>query len=144
MSWQGVKLTRLMSIFTSKKSLEIFDKNSADKVCSKKDRGWKVPSLMSIRVKCIRLWNCNKDSSTYESCSTWLSNDPSLYILQMNILSYIVCITYWLIFFLWIQGYNVKTNWTRLMNFWGLSNNCLMIFLLDSNGTKNKDKKSIC
>ena len=28
-------------------------------------------------LKCIRLWNWNKDSSTYKSCSTWLSNDPS-------------------------------------------------------------------
>ena len=46
----------------------------------------------------------------------------------MNILSYIVCITYRLIFFLWIPGYNVKTNWTRLINFWGLSNNYLMNF----------------
>ena len=28
-----------MSIFTSQKSLEIFDKNSADKIWSKKDKG---------------------------------------------------------------------------------------------------------
>ena len=31
-AWQGVKLTRLMSIFTSKKVLEIFDTNSAHKI----------------------------------------------------------------------------------------------------------------
>jgi hypothetical protein len=36
-----------MSIFTSK----IFDKNSADKAKSKKDKGIKVPSLMPISVK---------------------------------------------------------------------------------------------
>ena len=48
-----------MSIFTSKKSLELFGKNSADKVCSKKDRGWKVPCLMPIRVKaCFRGRRC--------------------------------------------------------------------------------------
>ena len=37
--------------FQLQKSLEIFDKNSADKILSKQDRGWKVPSLMPIRVK---------------------------------------------------------------------------------------------
>ena len=31
--------------------LEIFDKNSADKIWSKRTRGWKVPSLMPIRVE---------------------------------------------------------------------------------------------
>ena len=31
--------------------IEIFDKNSADKIWSKKDKGWKVPFLMPIRVK---------------------------------------------------------------------------------------------
>ena len=47
---EGVKLTRLVSIFTSKKSLEIFDKNSADKIRYKKDK--RVESaLMPIRVK---------------------------------------------------------------------------------------------
>ena len=37
--------------FYFQKSLEIFDKNSADKIWSKKDKGWKVPSLMPIMVK---------------------------------------------------------------------------------------------
>ena len=42
-AWQGVKLTRLMSIFTyHQKSLEIFEKNSADKIWSKKDKRIKV------------------------------------------------------------------------------------------------------
>ena len=39
-----------MSIFTFK-VFAIFDKNSADKVKSKKDKGIKVPSLMPIRLK---------------------------------------------------------------------------------------------
>ena len=47
---QGVKLTWLMSIFTSKNSLNIFDENSADKIQSKKNKGVKVPFLMPIRV----------------------------------------------------------------------------------------------
>jgi hypothetical protein len=50
-AWKGVKLTKLMSIFSSKKVLEIFDKNSAGKTWSKKNNGWKVPSLMPIKVK---------------------------------------------------------------------------------------------
>ena len=48
-AWQSVKITVLMSIFASK-SFEIFDENSADEFWSKKT-GWKVPSLMPIRVK---------------------------------------------------------------------------------------------
>ena len=35
-AWEGVKLTQLMS-------LENFDKNSADKILSKKDKGVKSP-----------------------------------------------------------------------------------------------------
>ena len=38
-----------MSIFTSKKSLEIFNKNSADKIWSKNDEGIEVSPLMPIR-----------------------------------------------------------------------------------------------
>ena len=53
-AWQGVKLAWLMSIFSSKSS-EIFDKNSADKIWSIKDKGWKGPSLMPIRVKVYKL-----------------------------------------------------------------------------------------
>ena len=36
--------------FHLQKSLEMFDQNSADKIGSKKDKGWKAPSLMPIRV----------------------------------------------------------------------------------------------
>ena len=39
--------------FHLQKSLEIFDKNSADKVWFKKDKEWKVSSLMPIRVQVI-------------------------------------------------------------------------------------------
>ena len=48
--WQSVKLTRLMSIFTSKK-VWIFLKNSAGKNLIQKGKWWKVPCLMPIRVK---------------------------------------------------------------------------------------------
>ena len=51
MSYAGCQINPINMNFDLQTSLEIFDKNSADKVCSKKDRGWKVPSLMSIRVK---------------------------------------------------------------------------------------------
>ena len=47
-----------MSIFTSEKGLEIFDKNLADKSWSKKDKGGKVPSIMPIRgAKLKKPWN---------------------------------------------------------------------------------------
>ena len=63
--WVGGYLTLIGMSYESKKndvnfhlqeSLDIFDKKSADKICSKKDRGWKVPSLMPIRVKMLKGW----------------------------------------------------------------------------------------
>ena len=39
--------------FHLQKSLEIFDKNSADKIWSKKDKEMKVSPLMPIRAGCI-------------------------------------------------------------------------------------------
>ena len=49
-AWQGVKLTRLMSIFTSKKVWKFLIKIQLTKSNPKRTRGWKVPSLMPIRV----------------------------------------------------------------------------------------------
>ena len=40
-----------MSIFTSKKVCKFLIKNQLTKIWSEKDKGWKVPSLMPIRVK---------------------------------------------------------------------------------------------
>jgi hypothetical protein len=51
MSLTGPQINPIDVNFRLQKSLEIFDKNSADKILSKKDRGWKAPSLMPIRVK---------------------------------------------------------------------------------------------
>ena len=39
--------------FHLQKSLEIFDKNSADKFWSKKDKGWKKPSLIDYQLGLI-------------------------------------------------------------------------------------------
>ena len=47
---QGVKLTGVMSIFTSKKVWKFLIKIQRTKSDPKKYRGWKVPSLMPIRV----------------------------------------------------------------------------------------------
>ena len=46
MSLAGRQINLIDVNFHLQKSLEIFDKNSADKIWSKKDKGWKVPSLM--------------------------------------------------------------------------------------------------
>ena len=43
--------------FYLQKSLETFDKNSTDKFWSKKDKDWKVPFLMPIRIKSVRCLN---------------------------------------------------------------------------------------
>ena len=50
-AWQGVRLIRLVLIFTSKKVWKFLIKIQLPKIWSKKDRGWKVPCLMPIRVK---------------------------------------------------------------------------------------------
>ena len=47
----GCLITTIDVNFHLQKSLEIFDKNPADKIWSKKDKGWKELSLMPIRVK---------------------------------------------------------------------------------------------
>ena len=54
-AWQGVKLTRLMSIFTSKKVWKLLIKIHLTKSDPKRTRGRKVPCLMPIRVK-YTLW----------------------------------------------------------------------------------------
>ena len=67
-AWQGVKLTRLMSIFTSEKLLEIFDNNSADLVLKKINFEPSSPASLLGRKKELKakslyfgLWsNCFK------------------------------------------------------------------------------------
>ena len=52
--WQGVKLTRLMSIFTSNKVWKFLMIIQLTKSDPKRTRVWKVPCLMPIRVNiCI-------------------------------------------------------------------------------------------
>ena len=51
MSLAGCQINPIDVNFHLQKSLEVFDKNSANKFWSKKDKGWKVPSHMPIRVK---------------------------------------------------------------------------------------------
>ena len=48
---EGVKLTHLMSIFTSNKVWKLLIKIQLTKFDSKRTKGWKVPCLMPIRVK---------------------------------------------------------------------------------------------
>ena len=56
-AWQGVKLTRLMSIFTSKKVWKFLIQIQLTKSNPKITRGVKVPCLMPIRVKNgVDLW----------------------------------------------------------------------------------------
>ena len=50
-AWQGAKLTRLMSVFTSKIVLKILIKIQLTKYSPKMTRGWQVPCLMPNRVK---------------------------------------------------------------------------------------------
>ena len=50
MSLAGGQIIPINVNFHLQKCLEIFDKNSADKIWFEKDKEWKVPSLMPIRV----------------------------------------------------------------------------------------------
>ena len=49
MSLAGRQINSIDVNFHLQKGLEIFDKNSADKIWSKKDKDWKVSPLMPIR-----------------------------------------------------------------------------------------------
>ena len=51
MSLAGHQINPIYVNFHLQKNLEIFDKNSADKIWSKKDKEIKVSPLMPIRVK---------------------------------------------------------------------------------------------
>jgi hypothetical protein len=51
MSLAGCQINPIDVNFHLQKSLEKFDKNSADKIQSMKDKGIKVPSLIPIRDK---------------------------------------------------------------------------------------------
>ena len=73
MSLAGCQINPIDVNFHLQKSLEISDKNSADKLWSKKDRGWKVPSLMPIRVKINQVIQQPTESDTdVEHLSTQL------------------------------------------------------------------------
>ena len=50
MSLEGYQINPIDVNFHLQKSLDIFDKNSADKIWSKTDKEWKVLPLMPIRV----------------------------------------------------------------------------------------------
>ena len=51
MGLAGCQINRIDVNFHFQKSLEIFDKKSADKIQSKQDKGVRVPCLMPIGVK---------------------------------------------------------------------------------------------
>ena len=53
MSLAGCQINPIDVNFHLQKSLEIFDKNSADKIWSKKDKEIEVSPLVPIRVKVV-------------------------------------------------------------------------------------------
>ena len=53
MSLAGCQINPIDVNFYLQKSFEIFDNNLADKIWSKKDKGWKVPSLMWVKFEYI-------------------------------------------------------------------------------------------
>ena len=68
-AWQVVKLTRLMSMFTSKKVWKFLIKNSADKIWFKIEKEIKVLPLMPIRVKTKYC----KENNRLALLSSWIS-----------------------------------------------------------------------
>ena len=50
MSLVGCQINPIDVNFHLQKSLEIFDKNSAAKIWSKKDKEWKLSPLMAINI----------------------------------------------------------------------------------------------
>ena len=86
--------------FHLQNSLKIFDKNSADKIWSKKDKGWKVPSLLPIRVKGPKAihstakepgWNASKGPFIYYVITFlgFLDPPPPPYVIMFLVLKII-------------------------------------------------------
>ena len=79
MSWAGCQIDPIGVNFHLQKSLEIFDKNSADKIWSKKDKEIKVSPLIPIRVNIVHKFLAVKEvgdkteNASYERISPcWL------------------------------------------------------------------------
>ena len=71
MSLVGCQINLINVNFHLKITLEIFDKDSAVKNLIQKGQGWKVPSLMPIRVnrpKCIVIFGQNWDIQAIVRC----------------------------------------------------------------------------
>ena len=108
-AWQGVKLTRFNVNFHIQKSLQIFDKKAADKIWSKKDKEWKVSSLMPIRVNrnksqiyffslteydCLKTATCTRSRNPYKEELTEKRNMEMLQLcLIFAFVSIVSCIT---------------------------------------------------
>ena len=57
----GCQIRPIDDNFHLQKSCEIFDKNSADKIWSKKDKEWKVSPLMAIKVNRKIIWSAMQE-----------------------------------------------------------------------------------
>ena len=77
-----LKLTQLMSIFTSKKIWKFVIKNQLTKSGPKRIGGWKVPSLMPIRVN-TQVLRKHNNFYWYRMHSTYLP--PSFYQYQRDV-----------------------------------------------------------
>ena len=78
MSLAGCQINPIDVNFHLQKSLEIFDKNSADKIWSKKDKEIKVSPLMPIRVKWVHALPVNNEITSFlKSQITWYVYDFS-------------------------------------------------------------------
>ena len=75
MSLSGCQINLVDVNFHLQKRLEIFDKNSADKIWSKKDREWKVSPLMPIMVKKKTIQN---DPTTLHCAKINVCYDPTI------------------------------------------------------------------
>ena len=75
MSLAGCKINLIDVNFHHQKSLDIFDKHSADKIWSKKDKEWKVSPLMPIMVKKKTIQN---DPTTLHCAKINVCYDPTI------------------------------------------------------------------
>ena len=86
MSLSGCQINLVDVNFHLQKRLEIFDKKSADKVKSEKDKGIKVPPLMPIRVNTEM--PCVGHGTRISSTQTeqWLPRQGGAYLGTIHIL----------------------------------------------------------
>ena len=138
MSLVGCQINLIDVNFQLQKSLEIFDKNSADKIWTKKDKEWKGPPSCQLRLKPNEQRGF---SSTYSHLSYFKKK-----IIKGEFSTGIFCchsfeqLTKCNFNYIIVFNQNVPTKNTSYVFEWGKCNLCKKISYIDSTSKSHKWK----